>query len=296
VQDYGHCDIKKCSGRKLVRFNRIRSLKPGARFPGIVLSPLATRTISRADEELIKSKGLCVIDCSWNRLEEVPFRRIHNGNERLLPFLVAANPPHYGKPCELSCVEALAAALYISGCVGEAQDLLGLFKWGPEFVTLNKELLERYRLEGHDSAGVLRVQADFIQKAKEDRERRAAEDPFAGLPPMSSDEEEEEEDAEKTGADALQEDPIKRGDGAAVEEGTGGGRGDGSASDPPAVSSQGSPDHADCSGDTKRLTPVEPLSASSPSPAGKEQTGEENNLLDNLSQDPVESPGPSSPL
>lgn len=29
--------------------------------------------VSRDDEELIVSKGLAVVDCSWNRLDDVPF-------------------------------------------------------------------------------------------------------------------------------------------------------------------------------------------------------------------------------
>jgi len=76
----------------------------------------------------------------------VPFDRLHSRAPRLLPWLVAANPVNYGKACKLTCAEALAAGLYISGYRDAAELLMNKFKWGHGFITLNRELLESYTL------------------------------------------------------------------------------------------------------------------------------------------------------
>ena len=44
-------------------------------------------------------------------------------------YVVADMVPCAGKPCKLSCAEALAAALYICGCQDAAVGVLSRFKW-----------------------------------------------------------------------------------------------------------------------------------------------------------------------
>lgn len=83
--DLGQCDRKRCSGTRLVRQGVVEELRLGQAFPGVVLSPMGTRSVSREDADLILRKGLAVVDCSWNKLDDVPFgEHIARGGQKLV--------------------------------------------------------------------------------------------------------------------------------------------------------------------------------------------------------------------
>lgn len=107
------------------------------------------------------------MDCSWARVDEVPFSKIKGPTDRLLPYLVATNPVNYGKPWKLNCAEALAAIFYITGFPEHGEALLGKFKWGHAFNKVNGGLLTRYA-KCKDSAEVLQVQNEYLKKLEED--------------------------------------------------------------------------------------------------------------------------------
>lgn len=120
-------------------------MKPGTHFRGLVLSPNGKQSVSLADREIVtKGAGISVIDCSWAKVQELPYKQVRSGVHRLLPFLVAANPVNYGRPYKLSCAEAIAATLYIVGLKEEARQVMDEFPWGAEFLKINADCLEDY--------------------------------------------------------------------------------------------------------------------------------------------------------
>ncbi|KAI8842063.1 hypothetical protein BC829DRAFT_483505 [Chytridium lagenaria] len=136
--DFDHCDPKRCSGKKLVRIKVVRQLRVGQRFKGVVMTPKGKQSVSPADRAIMLEEGCCVVDCSWARIDEVPFEKIRSPNERLLPYLVAANPVNYGRPFKLNCVEALAGALFIAGLDEDGHKLMSRFSWVMPSTTLTK--------------------------------------------------------------------------------------------------------------------------------------------------------------
>ncbi|ELA46759.2 hypothetical protein VCUG_01785 [Vavraia culicis subsp. floridensis] len=161
IYDIGQCNKKICSGQKLIRANKVQMLNNKQRFGGILLSPKGTQTISPLDKCVIDKQGIGLIDCSWKKVDSTDFRLFCGCKNRLLPFLVAANPVNYGKPCQLNCAEALAAGLYICGFADEAHDVVREFNYGNEFFKINYELLSLYK-DCHDSAEVIDKQNRYL--------------------------------------------------------------------------------------------------------------------------------------
>ena len=136
------CDPKKCTAKKLAKYHLVdlfstsRSL---GRAHTVLLDPSACAPLCRADQVT----ALVAVDCSWKQREHV-FQSLRARCRRRLPYLIAANPVNYGRPYELTTVEALGAALYILGEPQRAKELLGKFKWGPTFLALNAAPLNEY--------------------------------------------------------------------------------------------------------------------------------------------------------
>ncbi|KAJ8877132.1 hypothetical protein PR048_021585 [Dryococelus australis] len=166
-----HRYMARC-GDHLVSISSSTALHALTRPPLLSRGPahwVLEQSVSPSDRNIMAVSGAAVVDCSWARLEETPFARMRSPNPRLLPFLVAANPINYGRPSQLSCVEALAATFYITGFRAEAELYLSKFKWGKSFITLNKELLDRYAT-CENSQQVVEVQKDYLESAHQTKQ------------------------------------------------------------------------------------------------------------------------------
>lgn len=136
--------------------------------------------MSPADRDLLEQYGAAVVECSWVRVQEIPWSRIGGKCERLLPYLVAANPVNYGKPWRLNCVEALAACFVICGHLDWAEIALQHFPYGGPFLEINSQLLKRYAACENEE-GVKKAEEAWLAKLeKEYSESRLAKGSAGG--------------------------------------------------------------------------------------------------------------------
>ncbi|CAE7509124.1 tsr3 [Symbiodinium natans] len=172
------------SGVRLCRFGLAKSLKPQAGFQGVVLSTMTNVPVSAEDRALIETCGLAGVNCSWNRLEEIPWGKLpRKSQHRILPFLVAANSVNYGRPNKLNTAEAMAAALIIVGLRAEAKRVLRAFSWGEEFLKLNEEAFDVYS-QAKNAAALRRAEAALLERWRNEAAERRAQD--LDLPPSDS--------------------------------------------------------------------------------------------------------------
>ncbi|KAL5104634.1 tRNA N 3 methylcytidine methyltransferase METTL6 [Taenia crassiceps] len=181
--DFGQCDPKRCSGRRLVRLGVTRLLKLKESFHGVVLTPTATQLINPStDKDIVSRCGIAVVDCSWAQTGNTPFHRLKFRHGRLLPYLLAVNSVNYGRPHNLSCAEAFAACMSILGWEKEAHRILSYFSWGPSFFEVNRYLLSTYRT-CRDDAEILDAQKLYVARleAESSKKPRSYSDVYADL-------------------------------------------------------------------------------------------------------------------
>ncbi|AEN06388.1 UPF0293 protein [halophilic archaeon DL31] len=161
VRYEGDDDPKKCTARKLARFDLAELHRSDRATPyGVVLNPHAEQALSPADRDAAE-RALVALDCSWESAGEKMFSI--DGDHRALPYLVAANPVNFGKPMQLTTVEAFAAALSILGEHSQAEQVLSKFTWGETFLELNEEPLRRYS-ECADSSETVAIQQEYLDR------------------------------------------------------------------------------------------------------------------------------------
>lgn len=177
MYDFGQCDARRCSGQKLRRHGKLKVLRKSQPFKGVLLFHDCPTFLSREDEAIVKQSGLCVVDCSWNKIEALtqgPLRPIlARAHVRKLPFLLAANPCHYGRPYELNCAEALAAGLFIAGFNQAAETVMASFSWGASFFGTNLKYLDKYDKdgEGRSQAQMAKLTEMYEQKRASNKTR-----------------------------------------------------------------------------------------------------------------------------
>ena len=56
---------------RMKKFGLLKELNIKANYKGILLTPTASKFVSSEDSDIIKTHGICAIDCSWAKFQEL---------------------------------------------------------------------------------------------------------------------------------------------------------------------------------------------------------------------------------
>ena len=155
----GGDDPRKNTALKLERMGLASRVVYRKDMRGLALTPFSDTYVTPADHTLAERWGIFALDCSWSNVDRIS--KMKPRTPRKLPPLVPANPVKYGQVSILSTVEALSAALYLVGEQEKAALLLSKFKWGANFLVLNRLPLEEYS-RAKDSSEIEKIAASFF--------------------------------------------------------------------------------------------------------------------------------------
>jgi pre-rRNA-processing protein TSR3 len=150
------CDKNKCTSIKIHNKKDkltfpvyLFSEKKRIRKNSIILTPHG-KILLPSDKNVIETRGLTVLDCSWKKNDSILHYSFSNG--RKLPKLLAGNPVNYGRWDFLTSMEAVFSSLFITGFESEATKILNLLPWGKTFWDLNKNLLQAYQVAENEQS------------------------------------------------------------------------------------------------------------------------------------------------
>lgn len=139
VYNAAQCDPRKCTATRLLRLGLAKPIERLSFIPrnAIMLDPFSNTMLSYEDRTDALLHGLVAVDCSWENAEQLFACRI-KAQRRRLPEMLAGNSINYNVKDRLSTVEAFAGALIIFGFTDQAREILAKFKWGQNFLELNR--------------------------------------------------------------------------------------------------------------------------------------------------------------